>query len=259
MDVCEGMLASTGVELGGGLIVAIALVAVGAMLLRGRRRRRGRAGVAAIVAVGLVLGASSALSSPTTAVAARAADCAGTGGSASAPPESPVVPPVAAPTGSVTGTLTRDGEQLVVTSPPGPYTTAPGTDWQLPTFAPDAGPVVGGQVELVGAGPDAVFETVDDMVVSSTITDAAGGYTFASVPDGDWTVRAALPIPDRTFADLWTTLPTNGCDYFYEVTPWSWLAPAVGLVRSASVTGGAATTGVDFAALNIGSSQGRCV
>ncbi|MEM9552691.1 MAG: SdrD B-like domain-containing protein [Acidobacteriota bacterium] len=48
--------------------------------------------------------------------------------------------------------------------------------------------ITGVQIALVTAGPDGVFGTSDDVITSTTTTDANGDYVFTDVPAGDYRV-----------------------------------------------------------------------
>jgi hypothetical protein len=94
-------------------------------------------------------------------------------------------------------------------------------------------------VHLIGAGPDAVFGTADDLVQNTT-TSATGTYSFSALPAGAFTVT----VDD--IASLAGDVLSSICEWD-ELSSWTW-APAL---RSTSVSvaiGGAAVA--DFTASN---------
>jgi uncharacterized repeat protein (TIGR01451 family) len=49
--------------------------------------------------------------------------------------------------------------------------------------------LTGVSLDLVAAGPDGIFGTIDDLIVATTFSDASGNYSFPDVPDGNYRVR----------------------------------------------------------------------
>ncbi len=49
--------------------------------------------------------------------------------------------------------------------------------------------IAGVSLDLVAAGPDGIFGTVDDFIVATTFSDASGNYSFVDVPNGNYRVR----------------------------------------------------------------------
>jgi uncharacterized repeat protein (TIGR01451 family) len=47
----------------------------------------------------------------------------------------------------------------------------------------------GVSLDLVAAGLDGVYGTIDDLIVATTFTDGSGNYSFADVPNGSYRVR----------------------------------------------------------------------
>ncbi len=67
-------------------------------------------------------------------------------------------------------------------------------------------------VDLIGAGPDGVFGTADDIVLASTTTDATGWYEFADLPDGEYQVEFSLDPANPAHDDLVATWEHQGGD-----------------------------------------------
>ncbi len=67
-------------------------------------------------------------------------------------------------------------------------------------------------VDLIGAGPDGVFGTADDVVLQSTTTDATGFYEFTDLPDGEYQVEFALDPANPAHDDLVPTWEHQGSD-----------------------------------------------
>ncbi len=263
MDVCAELLASTGSDGAAAAIAAAMALGVGLFVVGRRRRvadrqagtdRTGSVSASALVAVVIAVAVCGAGAAPAAqaAVSAAPAQCAGagTGGAMAPAPVTPFPSPPAAPTGALSGSLVLEGQQLVITSPPGDYLEAPGIAWNLPTIEPLTGPVPAASVRLLGPGPDTVFGTADDELLGTTTTDASGSYRFAALPDGPYAVSSDPPPSTQTGSYVWSTLPTNGCLYSYVVPAWSWLSPVVGALRLAAVAGGGETVAVDFSAEN---------
>ena len=53
--------------------------------------------------------------------------------------------------------------------------------------------IAGVVIELIGAGPDGLIGTADDLVVARVTTDASGAYEFANLPAGDYLIHVDSP------------------------------------------------------------------
>jgi hypothetical protein len=49
--------------------------------------------------------------------------------------------------------------------------------------------LAGVSLDLVAAGPDGIYGTIDDLIVATTFTDASGNYSFVDVPNGSYRVH----------------------------------------------------------------------
>ncbi|MCW5848649.1 MAG: hypothetical protein KIT87_00935 [Anaerolineae bacterium] len=54
--------------------------------------------------------------------------------------------------------------------------------------------IPGVTVRLIGAGPDGILGTGDDVVIGTTTTDATGAYIFTNIPAGVYDVRETDPV-----------------------------------------------------------------
>lgn len=248
-------------------ILAAVLVAAGlgfvTLARRNRKSARGATmGVLAVLAVGVGLLSSLA---PATSASATSNQCnhsssaVTTASPTPTPTGTPTATPSATPTptpepdrlGSISGTVSKNGWALVVTSPPGVYGTRPGTDWNLPTFASVTGPITRAVVYLIGPGPDGVFDTADDTSYSTPVA-ADGSYSFTGLADGNYQVYVSLPDPGNgELLQTWSFLDDAGrytSDNF-GTTDWIW---QTNLNGSATVTiaGGNDVTGQNFVRVN---------
>jgi len=237
------LLPSTGSSNASIILLAVAFVALGGAIVLLSRRRRGLV-AATVIALGL-LAAGVGLSGRS----AYAADCTTTTTTdlGNLPPVGPTTTlagtttTVAIVPAQISGTYTRNGFQLVETDPPAVYPNNPGTDWQLPVFVADNGPVAGALVTLRVAGDDGLLDTGDD-VVTTTNTAGDGSFSFSTTDFGAFRVTiTALPTDRQVFASYgW---PGNSNDF--TVTAWS-LSPAL----TGTVAAGDSVTGEDFLATN---------
>jgi len=228
------------------LLLAVAFIALGAATVLLSRRRRGMV-AAAVVALGL-LAAGAGLSGGS----AFAADCSTTTTTdlGNLPPVGPTTPTTVGPTtpttvaivpAQISGTYTRNGFQLVESDPPAVYPNAPGTDWQLPSFVADNGPVSHAEVTLRVAGDDGLLDTADDVVIT-TDTAVDGSFEFSTTDFGAYRVTLTqLPTDQQTVAEF--NWPGNS--NIYTITAWS-VSPAL----TGTVGAGDAITGQDFVATN---------
>ena len=162
------------------------------------------------------------------------------------PTGTPTATPTPSLTGRLSGSVTKDGQRLVVTSPPGSYPDDPGTDWELPTVVPVTGAVASSKVTLRFAGADGVFGTGDD-TTRTTTTSASGHFAFTGLADGKYRVTTALPKPSNAVAhEEWDY---SSCSSVAVATAWSWTTPAGG-AADATIVGGNSVTGLDFLAAN---------
>ncbi|MGL5817517.1 MAG: hypothetical protein ACRCYR_08135 [Phycicoccus sp.] len=138
--------------------------------------------------------------------------------------------------GDLTGTLTARGPvdfRIPPNGPPPPETPQPPLDGPLYTFLD--GPLEGTTVDLVGAGPDDVFGTTDD-IRDSTVSAADGTYRFSGLGPGRYRISIEVlvgPVGVWYIADCTTFAETD-----WAANP----SPPVG----AAVTSGT-TTVVDIA------------
>jgi protocatechuate 3,4-dioxygenase beta subunit len=66
-------------------------------------------------------------------------------------------------------------------------------------------------VNLLGAGPDGVFGTADDLILASTATNASGNYSFVGLPTGNYRVQVTdqrVVLDDLEITTGGSTSPT---------------------------------------------------
>lgn len=271
-------LAATGVSVFLATGLALALLGAGILLVWYRRRTLARgAGLGLVAILATATLAVSLVGGTQPAQASQGTECASPPATSSAPPTNSSTPPAPAPvvvpaptatptptpeptptpvpTFTLSGTYTKDGQQILITDPPGDYPAPPtnpptgpvGTDWSMPTYPTDAGPVAAVTVTLLdGTGA----------VVATTTTDSAGQYSFSVTP-GDYVVRVDdLPTPDRTTSIgtwAWVVPNTTGfCNAVATVDPWT-LPPSVPTtITDTNITG------INFTSTNTAGNQAAC-
>lgn len=263
MNIAIDCLAVTGNDVAPWMpVTAFLLVAAGlGLILSGRQRRRRRATVGTLAVLAIAGGLVSSMIPASSATAASApcthqSTTASTTPAGPANPATPSTPATQSPVqpvrrGSISGTVTKNGHTLVITSPPAAYGTFPGTDWNLPTFQTVQGAISISTVTLTAAGGDHVFGTPDDTSTSVPVA-ADGTYSFIGLADGDYELTATLPDPaagepDQVWESPWEYGGTT--TYTFGTTAWTWQTPAGG-VASVAVSGGSDNTGQDFLAVN---------
>jgi hypothetical protein len=224
------------------LAIASALVALGIVLTYRTRR------LTPLVVTSLVLGILSFAAAPREAAAAPPCVATTTTVSGASGGNAPTTlpPTTLAPTTTLAATTTTVAPTASISghaqSSGYSATHASGLAGGLPISAaapPEVLDLAGVAVHLVGAGPDAVFGTSDD-IVQNTTTSSTGTYTFSSLPAGSFTIT----IDD--IASVAGDVLSSNCEWD-ELSDWTW-APAS---RSTSVSLVAGAAGVaDFTASN---------
>lgn len=254
-------LAATGSSAAWMGAVALVLVAAGVWLVARRRRDLARGGAMGVIALVAVLALGLTVTGGPSARAVTTDDCPPTTQSAPAAvvTPAPTPAPTAAPTPTpeptptptptptpvvltLSGTYTVDGVGTpVITDPPGAYvgppTPAAGATWSQPTLPPVVGPAAGVTVTLSQGGAP----------IATTVTDAAGQYSFDLPGPGDYTVSVGLPIPSYagTYGTwTWNQAVGENCSYTATVQPWSQPAPLSATAVDTNLTG------LDFSSTN---------
>lgn len=116
----------------------------------------------------------------------------------------------------ITGSISINGNRVVIPNPPGVYATGPrptrfnpnppsadpnGT-WELPHVESHIGPLANQKLIVTSAGADGVLGTADDQPVATAQTNADGTFSSGALPSGKYRVTATLP-PDPDMRATW--------------------------------------------------------
>ena len=122
----------------------------------------------------------------------------------------------------------------------------------MPVYTDDSGPVAGRVMRLRQVGPDGLYDTLDDVLLTTT-TDSNGDYAFNNLLPGSYRITADPPGPSREFHGVYTW----ACVALYDLSDWYWATPVVGSI-DVNLGAGQQLTDRDFIVANEKDEQVAC-